>query len=359
MRRLGLMAATLVLFVGVALAASASAQGGDRDCADFSTQSEAQAFFEGPGSDPHGLDGDADGLACESLRCPCGEGAGGDPPVPGPEPPPDPAPAPPSGPKRTVERASTASVVAELSYVKRRRSSGGLTSFDYRDLRVRIHRGGLVVRDERVPRRCAHGCIPAALWSDKAIRLRDLDADGEPEVVVDLFTGGANCCLYTLVYGFAADEGSYVRAVKNFGSFYRPRDYDGDGTVEFLAGDYRFKYVFSCGACSTQPLTIWQWEDLALSDASRRFPAALHRDARRMYRLYRRARPDPALVKGILPAYVANLCRIGRCRRALRVVNHARRLGELDRRGRYDQPPFGRAYVRALKRFLRRTGYIR
>jgi endonuclease YncB( thermonuclease family) len=40
----------------------------DRDCADFDTQPEAQRFFERhqPG-DPHGLDGDGDGQACESL----------------------------------------------------------------------------------------------------------------------------------------------------------------------------------------------------------------------------------------------------------------------------------------------------
>jgi endonuclease YncB( thermonuclease family) len=40
----------------------------DRDCSDFDTQPEAQRFFEraGPG-DPHRLDGDGDGVACESL----------------------------------------------------------------------------------------------------------------------------------------------------------------------------------------------------------------------------------------------------------------------------------------------------
>lgn len=41
---------------------------GDRDCSDFDTQAAAQEFFEaqGPG-DPHGLDGNGDGEACESL----------------------------------------------------------------------------------------------------------------------------------------------------------------------------------------------------------------------------------------------------------------------------------------------------
>jgi micrococcal nuclease len=44
--------------------------GPDRDCPDFSTHAEAQTFFEaagGPASDPHRLDGDDDGVACERL----------------------------------------------------------------------------------------------------------------------------------------------------------------------------------------------------------------------------------------------------------------------------------------------------
>ena len=45
------------------------AQGGDRDCSDFRSWPEAQAFFEAnrPG-DPHRLDADNDGIACETLR---------------------------------------------------------------------------------------------------------------------------------------------------------------------------------------------------------------------------------------------------------------------------------------------------
>ena len=41
----------------------------DRDCDDFSSQSEAQDFFDDndDGNDPHNLDRDGDGVACESL----------------------------------------------------------------------------------------------------------------------------------------------------------------------------------------------------------------------------------------------------------------------------------------------------
>jgi len=44
--------------------------GPDRDCGDFSIWSEAQSFFKaagGPTRDPHRLDGDNDGIACEGL----------------------------------------------------------------------------------------------------------------------------------------------------------------------------------------------------------------------------------------------------------------------------------------------------
>lgn len=41
----------------------------DRDCSDFETHAAAQSFFERhqPG-DPHNLDGDGDGVACEGLQ---------------------------------------------------------------------------------------------------------------------------------------------------------------------------------------------------------------------------------------------------------------------------------------------------
>jgi endonuclease YncB( thermonuclease family) len=46
----------------------------DRDCADFASQAAAQTFYlanGGPRTDPHGLDSEGDGIACESNPCPC------------------------------------------------------------------------------------------------------------------------------------------------------------------------------------------------------------------------------------------------------------------------------------------------
>lgn len=52
----------------------------DRDCSDFPNQAAAQAFYTangGPASDPHRLDAEGDGIACETLPCPCSTSTGG------------------------------------------------------------------------------------------------------------------------------------------------------------------------------------------------------------------------------------------------------------------------------------------
>ena len=69
-RRFRLAAPVLVaaLFV-LACAAQPALAFRDRDCSDFSSHAQAQRFFKkhNPNRDPHGLDGDNDGIACEAL----------------------------------------------------------------------------------------------------------------------------------------------------------------------------------------------------------------------------------------------------------------------------------------------------
>ena len=50
----------------------------DVNCSDFPNQAAAQSYFlsqGGPALDPDGLDSDHDGIACESLPCPCSSGS--------------------------------------------------------------------------------------------------------------------------------------------------------------------------------------------------------------------------------------------------------------------------------------------
>jgi hypothetical protein len=67
-RRLVLPTLALALIAAAAMAPPALAFR-DRDCADFKSHAQAQRFFQkhNPSRDPHNLDGDNDGIACEDL----------------------------------------------------------------------------------------------------------------------------------------------------------------------------------------------------------------------------------------------------------------------------------------------------
>jgi hypothetical protein len=74
-RRLGgTVLAVLIATTGfVSLSTSTAHAFVDRDCGDFDSQKQAQIFFlkhGGPNSDPHRLDDDGDGIACESNPAP-------------------------------------------------------------------------------------------------------------------------------------------------------------------------------------------------------------------------------------------------------------------------------------------------
>lgn len=66
--RITLLVLAVALFAA-SLTASPATAFVDKDCSDFPTQRKAQKFFKkhNPRQDPHGLDADNDGIACESL----------------------------------------------------------------------------------------------------------------------------------------------------------------------------------------------------------------------------------------------------------------------------------------------------
>jgi len=94
MKSLGpLFCAAVLIVLGLSAQLPGSASAADLDCADFSSQAEAQENLL-PG-DPYGLDGDSDGIACEDNPCPCSsssspQSSGGGYTEPAPPPPPPP-----------------------------------------------------------------------------------------------------------------------------------------------------------------------------------------------------------------------------------------------------------------------------
>ena len=139
------------------------------------------------------------------------------------------------------------------------------------------------------------------------------------------------------------------------------RDYGGDGVIELVGDDFRFRGLFTCGACGSRPIRIWNYGLTRFEVVTPSFPANVRAHSRRMKRIYERVRhrkDAPIFVKGALTPYAADLCLLDRCGIGFRLVRLAIRRGELDKGPDFDIPPHGAAYLSALKRFLRRTGYL-
>ena len=234
---------------------------------------------------------------------------------------------------------------------------------DTKNFRILITRDNAAVVSEAVEiADCGPGgeSTYACPWpvGDNPLELRDLDGDGEPEAVITAFTGGANCCVVALVYRWNGTE--YVTVERNFFTAgWTLVDLDKDGTVEFKSRDARFDSIYGSHAGSVYPIQILSFAAGKFVDVTEDFPKQIARDKRGLKREYkRRANSRKRLeVRAALAAYVADLYLLDRKPAARRVLKHALEDGVLDR-SRFDPVgPFGRKFVRNLKRTLRRFGY--
>src|SRR5207244_3839241 len=56
--------------------------------------------------------------------------------------------------------------------------------------------------NDAVPPAHAVPLYPAGYGQSRSVAVRDLDGDAEPEVVLDLYSGGAHCCYSTDIYRY-------------------------------------------------------------------------------------------------------------------------------------------------------------
>jgi hypothetical protein len=219
-----------------------------------------------------------------------------------------------------------------------------------------IRRGGAVRFDGALkPLTSDSEVVPERYFDhQKSLAVRNLDLDAEPEVVLDLYSGGAHCCWYTEVYRYSAPPDAYLRATHIWGNTeHRTADLDDDGLVEFVSRDDRFAYEFTSFAYSSFPVQIWSYRAGRFVDVTRRFPARIRRDGRRQWHwgLSRQYHADNS---GFLAAWTADQCLLRHCTSAFRQLDVLGRQGRI--RLGWDKTP--RRYLHHLRRFLRRTGYL-
>ena len=261
-----------------------------------------------------------------------------------------------------TETATSGQTTATFSYDYKKTRFG---TYDFSNLHVKIERGGAALVDEPLEDQECKGCSawPADMGSKdtQSVTVRDLDADDEPEVLVDLYSGGANCCWYSVSWRFDENLDKYVKKLLRPGlSFpYVLKDIDHNGIPEFRSVDYRFAYKYGSNVDTPRPLRIFNWDAGKLVDVTVAFPRLAARDAGEMYRGYLKYRKVKDVnVRGLLAAYLADSYRAGNGKVAWRRVVAAYRRGDVDRKISGDVGPFGRKYLISLRKFLGKLGYL-
>lgn len=244
-----------------------------------------------------------------------------------------------------TETASLGTVSATFSYTK-------VDDFQYDGLNVQITRGGAVAFDgvADAPDCEKPYCAPGTSVDQKSLHVVDLDADGEPEVMVDLYTGGAHCCLIAEIFYW--NGSGYATTTRNFADF----GYTLDGGT-FVSGDARFGYAFASFADSAMPVRLLTFHAGTWRDVTRDHPETLRADAARWLKDYKKRRRGTRAL-GMLAAWVADEYRLGASHRAAanRFLTAELKAGRLHA----DQGwPHGKSYISTLKRRLKAWGYLR
>lgn len=205
---------------------------------------------------------------------------------------------------------------------------------------------------------CGTTCWPTApdgSNSSRAIRVVHLRA-GEPDVVLDLYSGGAHCCFLAQVFA-PVSTARYVRTEFNFGDpVFHLAVLPGSPDAVFVSADDRFAYAFTDFAASGLPLQVLRFTGRGFADVTRRYPAMIRTDAARWLQAFRaQASSRYSDSVGVIAAWTADEYRLGHAGVADAFLHQQAVAGHLH--GLLDPALKGLGFVSALEKFLQQRGY--
>jgi hypothetical protein len=241
----------------------------------------------------------------------------------------------------TTKAGVSGNVRAEISYDR-------AGDFEYKNVRLKITRAGQTLFAGQVPRDSEYDRPIVDITEENTLPVVDLDGDKEPEIIVDLYTGGAHCCQYSLIYRYDKSTKKYTRIRHFWGNGgYVLRDFDKNGLLEFSSRDDRFAYAFDAYAASGYPPQIWQYRQGRMQDVTRRYPKIINSQATELWQTYIEQKKEGYELKGFLAAYLASKYLLGQGEDGWQKVRQAYQGGDRTK------------FFADVRRFLRETGYVR
>ena len=257
-----------------------------------------------------------------------------------------------AAPRPHVERAQTGTVQAVFSY------SWDPAKFRFSGQHIAIKREGATRFSAYLRRPPESGgtanAQPAGFFSHKrSVSLTDLDGDREPEVVLDLYWGGAHCCWYTQIYRYDSATQHYRPLVHVWGNVnYVLADLDHDGRLELVTRDDRFSYAFSSFADSRWPVRILAYRAGKLIVVTKSYASEIKRDSASLWHEAMARGRTKANNQGMMAAWAADQCMLGQCTVGLQSI------ASLSKTGRVHGDLTPAEYERRLRAFLKRTQYL-
>jgi hypothetical protein len=188
-----------------------------------------------------------------------------------------------------------------------------------------------------------------------ALQVVDLNADGEPEVLVDAYTGGAHCCAITELAAFNG-SGYVVQELYWGNTGYELKDLDGDGKPELVGYDDTFAGAFTSYAASFFPPRVVDYDPAvkgALRDVTDHFVALIRNNQQQALHALKRARRQHYETLGAVASYVADFYLLGDPGHVRPYLKRARKRGDL----RTISGPAPRNFESRLLAFLKKQGY--
>ncbi len=220
--------------------------------------------------------------------------------------------------------------------------------------------GKIVYRGSVTAKPCGHQCAPSFAPSQPPLQIVALEHAGNPDVLLNLYTGGAHCC--SLVQVFSARIGHAAYALAGQHDFGDPgarlEDILHNGQHDFVTANDAFAYEFTDFAASGLPVQVLQYHSGSFLDVTPAFRGLVRKDATSWLTAYKQqAKSHWADSVGVIAAWAADEFTLGRSKQALTYLYQQAHAGHLNS-SLSPQEPGGLKFVAKLKTFLHAQGYL-
>ena len=193
--------------------------------------------------------------------------------------------------------------------------------------------GNAAYRQPVVSRFCGRQCQPVSrVGGQSSLRVIDLERDGQPDVVLRLYSGGAHCCWIDQVFSFDSSTITYVKTEHDFGDpGERIADINHNGRYEFITADDAFAGAFTDFAASAMPVRILTFSGRHFHDVTRSFPKLVAMDAATWLRAFNNtAKQHHQDSVGVLAAWAADEDLLGHQRLVSRFIARQLQAGHIN-----------------------------